>query len=285
MIANAPAPPARPPLSPGRFALLIAAGAALLASLRISEVNPALLFAPDALRSMGEFGAGFLPPDLSAAYLLETLRPAAETVQLATAGTALALLLGIPLALAAAGSFSLGGPLFAGDPPAGLLRRTLRTAPYFLSRLILNFMRSIPELIWALLFVRAVGLGPTAGVIGLGIAYAGVVGKVFAEILEGTDLQPAVALRAAGASLPKAILYGVLPPAFRTLLSYTLYRWECAMRAAAILGFVGAGGLGQHIAISMRMFEHARTATLILELFLLVALTDILSARIRRRLS
>jgi phosphonate transport system permease protein len=277
------APPPRPPLPAGRFTILAATGAAIISSFHYTGFNPALLFYPESLGAIASFGMGFLPPDLSTGFLATTLKPALETIQLATAGMALALILGVPLALMAAGTFHLGGALFEGEPPAGGLRGTLRAAPYWISRLLLNAMRSIPELIWALLFVRLAGLGPAAGILGIGVAYAGILGKVFAEIMEGTDISPAATLVAAGSTRPRAILYGVLPGAFRTLLSYALYRWECAMRAAAILGFVGAGGLGQQIEISMRMFEHHRTATLILELFLLVALADAISAHLRRK--
>ncbi|MFC1491359.1 PhnE/PtxC family ABC transporter permease [Nitrospinota bacterium] len=283
MSVPAPQPPPRPPIPAGRFTILAAAAAAVLASLRMTEFNPALLVSPEALKSMADFGRGFIPPDLSPGFLATTLKPVTETIQLATAGTALALMLGFPLSLMAAATFHLGGPLFEGDPPAGAGKRTLRAAPYWASRLVLNAMRSIPDLIWALLFVRITGLGPAAGVLGIGVAYAGILGKVFAEIMEGADIRPVLALHAAGATRPQAVLYGVIPGSFRTLLSYSLYRWECAMRAAAILGFVGAGGLGQQIEISMRMFEHHRTATLIVELFLLVALSDVISSYLRRK--
>jgi phosphonate transport system permease protein len=257
----------------------------LLGSFIYTRSNPLSLLSPEALRAIGSFASAFFPPDLSWDFLSTSLRPAIETVQLATAGVALALLLGFPMALLAAANFHLGGVLFEGDPEPSPAGRRLRVSPYWISRLLLNFMRSIPELIWALIFVRAVGLGPLAGILALGVAYAGILGKVFAEIMEGADLRPALALRAAGASRPKAILYGVIPPVFRQLLSYALYRWECGMRAAAIMGFVGAGGLGQHIEIAMRMFEHRQTATLILELVLIVALTDLVSSKLRRKLA
>ncbi len=282
-MSASPAPPPRPPLPAGRFAIFAAASAAILASFQYTGFNPALLFSAESLGAIADFGMGFLPPDLSPGFLATTLEPALETIQLATAGMAVALLFGIPLALMATGTFHLGGALFEGGTPAGGPRRALSAAPYWISRLLLNGMRSIPELIWALLFVRLAGLGPAAGILGIGVAYAGILGKVFAEIMEGTDIRPAAALVAAGSTRPRAILYGVFPGSFRTLLSYALYRWECAMRAAAILGFVGAGGLGQQIEISMRMFEHQRTATLILELFLLVALSDVISAHLRRK--
>ncbi len=275
--------PSRPPLSAAKFTMLIVGVAAILASLRMTDFNPLLLASPGALKSMADFGGGFFPPEHSAEFLAASLKPVAETIQLATAGTVLALLLGFPLSFMAASSFHLGGPLFEGDPPLSPFRRKLRASPYWISRLVLNILRSIPELIWALLFVRITGLGPAAGVLGIGMAFTGILGKVFAEIMEGADVQPALALRAAGASRPQAILYGIFPPSSRTLLSYALYRWECGMRAAAILGFVGAGGLGQQIEISMRMFDHHHAATLIIELFLLVAMTDIVSAYVRRK--
>ncbi|MDA1001615.1 MAG: phosphate/phosphonate ABC transporter permease [bacterium] len=285
MTAAASAIPEKPRLSPGGFVFFFSLAAVLLASFVLTDSNPVLLFRQDSLNSMANFLSGFLRPDFSAAFLREIGKPVLETIQLATAGTFLALLFGAPLSLFAASTFTLGGALFEGDPDPGPWKKRFHSAVYLSARFVLNFMRSIPELVWALMFVRAVGLGPAPGVLGLGVAYAGVVGKVFAEILEGADLRPAISLRAAGASLPKVIFYGVVPTVFRTLLSYTLYRWECAMRAAAILGFVGAGGLGQQIEISMRMFEHGQTATLILALFALVAGADVLSAFIRRRIS
>ena len=285
LVRPLPLPPPRPPLAAGRYFLLAGTAAVLIASFRLAEVNPFLFVSPDTLGTIAAFGMGFLPPDLDAEFLLSTVPAVLETVRLATAGTALAIVLGFPLSLLAASNFHLGGPLFEGDGRRSAAGRWIRSAPYWISRALLNFMRSIPELVWALLFVRAAGLGPLAGILGIGVAYAGIMGKVFAEIMEGGDMAPAAALRAAGASRPRAILYGLFPSLFRPFLSYTLYRWECGMRAAAILGFVGAGGLGQHIEISMRMFEHSRTATFILELFLLVALADAASAFLRKKIA
>jgi len=276
-------PPTRPPISAGQFTITAGIAAAIVSAFKFTEFNPLLLAAPGSLKAMAEFALGFFPPDLSFTFLATTLKPAFETIQLATAGTALAILLGFPLSLMATSTFHLHGSLFEGDPIVSKSQKFLFATPYWISRLMLNTMRSIPELIWALLFVRMAGLGPAAGILGIGVAYAGILGKVFAEIMEGADTRPALALRATGATRPQAVLYGILPASFRTLLSYTLYRWECGMRAAAILGFVGAGGLGQQIEISMRMFEHHRTATLIIELFLLVALSDAISSHLRKK--
>jgi phosphonate transport system permease protein len=132
------------------------------------------------------------------------------------------------------------------------------------------------------MFVRAVGLGPFTGVLAIGVSYGGMLGKVYSEILENLETQPSEALQATGASRWKILVYGMLPQALPQLVSYTLYRWECAVRASAILGFIGAGGLGQQIELSMRMFNFHEVVTLVLILFLLVAAVDLLSARARK---
>jgi phosphonate transport system permease protein len=151
-----------------------------------------------------------------------------------------------------------------------------------LARGILSVFRCIPEFVWAFMFVRAVGLGPFPGVLAIGVSYGGMLGKVYSEILENLAVQPSEALQATGASRPKVLLYGMLPQALPQLVSYTLYRWECAVRASAILGFIGAGGLGQQIELSMRMFNFHEVITLVLILLLLVSVVDFLSAKARK---
>jgi phosphonate transport system permease protein len=135
---------------------------------------------------------------------------------------------------------------------------------------LLIFLRSVPEIVWALLFVRAVGLGPTAGVLAIAITYSGMLGKVYAEIFESVDQRPAHALLQAGSGRLAAFAYGILPNVAAELLSYTVYRWECAMRASVVMGFVGAGGLGQQIDLSMRMFAGGEVASMLLTFLLLV---------------
>jgi phosphonate transport system permease protein len=142
----------------------------------------------------------------------------------------------------------------------------------------------VPELVFALLFVRVVGLGPTAGVLAIGLAYGGMLAKVFAEILESIDRGPSQALLANGAGRLQAFLYGVLPQAASELTSYLVYRWECAIRASVIMGFVGAGGLGQRMDESMKMFNGGETATMLIVFVLLVAAADLVSNYLRRRL-
>jgi phosphonate transport system permease protein len=244
---------------------------------RSSEGNLGALLTADTLRAFSEFVGGFFPPAHSADFLSGIWRPLLQTVAIATVGMALALLLGVPLSLLAVDPrlrAALGGR-------PGLLSVLLHRA----ARLLLAVMRSIPEVLWALLFVRAVGLGPAAGVLALGVAYGGIVGKVFAEILESTPRGPGEALGGAGARPLAALLLGIAPAARATLASYSLYRFDCAIRASAVLGLVGAGGLGQELELSLKMLRYDEAATWVLVLFALVAAVDALSRVARWRLA
>jgi phosphonate transport system permease protein len=136
-----------------------------------------------------------------------------------------------------------------------------------------------------LLFVRAVGLGPTAGVLAIAITYSGMLGKVYAEIYESVDQRPAHALLQAGSGRLAAFAYGILPNVAAELVSYTVYRWECAIRASVVMGFVGAGGLGQQMDLSLRMFAGGEVASLLLTFLVLVLFADQLSRLLRWRLA
>ena len=146
-------------------------------------------------------------------------------------------------------------------------------------------LRSVPELVWALLLVRIVGLGPTAGVIAIALTYCGMLGKVYAEILESSDAAACNALLHNGSGRLKALLYGALPESAAELVSYTIYRWECAIRGSVVMGFVGAGGLGQRMDESMKMMAGSELATMLMVFVLLVAGADAVSAMLRRRLA
>jgi phosphonate transport system permease protein len=163
-------------------------------------------------------------------------------------------------------------------------RRRARRSLYLAARLLLNLCRSIPDIVWALMFVRVVGLGAFPGVLAIGVSYGGMLGKIYAEILETSPEGPIEALHAAGAGKSALLLYGFLPQVFANMVSYSLYRWECAIRSAAILGLVGAGGLGQQIELSMRMFEYHETSTILIIVFVLVTAVDHLSTMIRKAL-
>ena len=267
-VASALAPAARrDPALATRVALALAAVALLWPAAQLAEFEPRRLLDPDHLTVTGRFLASFFPMALGADFLALVARSALETLALATAGTALAMLLAFPLAIAVSRSLS-GSPL---------LRAPVRA--------LLVLLRSIPEIVWALLFVRAVGLGPAAGVLAIAISYAGMLGKVYFEIFESGDTRPARAILEAGGGRGNAFLYGILPVALPEIVSYSVYRWECAIRASVVMGFVGAGGLGQQMELSMRMLAGGEVATMLVAFILLVAAADAVSALLRRALS
>jgi phosphonate transport system permease protein len=281
--SRAPAGPCRP--ERGLFPYLL--GAALVAtfvlSWRAADVRPRLLVEGDGPRNMARFVVGAFPPALAPDFLGFLVRPFLETIWISVLGTAIAVAIGFPLALPATSSLGWSGILHATE--AGRpWRRAARLLPYAAVRLVLGLFRSIPEYVWAFMFVRMVGLGPVAGILAIGVSYGGMLGKVYSEILEGVAERPIEALQATGAGRPAILVYGYLPQAVPQLVSYTLYRWECAIRASAILGFVGAGGLGQQIELAMRMFQFNEVVTLVGLLFVLVAAVDWLSAALRRRI-
>ena len=145
-------------------------------------------------------------------------------------------------------------------------------------------LRSVPELVWALVFVRVVGLGPTAGVLAIALTYGGMLGKVYGEILESGETHATETLLRNGSSRLQAFFYGLLPQNAAELTSYTVYRWECAIRSSVVLGFVGAGGLGQQMDNSMKMFNGGEVLTMLAVFVALVALADRVSAGLRRAL-
>jgi phosphonate transport system permease protein len=153
------------------------------------------------------------------------------------------------------------------------------------TRAVLTVLRAIPEVVWALVFVRALGLGPGAGVLALAVTYGGMLGKVYTEILESGDTRSARALLEAGSPRVAALLYALVPSTAQELASYTVYRWECAVRASVVMGFVGAGGLGQLMDQSMKMLNGGEASTILLTFLLLVVVADALSVVIRKVLA
>ncbi|EKT4523328.1 ABC transporter permease subunit [Pseudomonas putida] len=269
----------RDPAAWPRLLLTLLALALLWPGLRLSELNPGVLLQAENRQQMASFASGFWPPAHDADFLSLLFEATWQTLAVATAGMALALLLAVPTSLLASRALSLRAASRGGRP--GLWSRLLRMPV----RGLLVFLRSVPEIVWALLFVRAVGLGPTAGVLAIAITYAGMLGKVYAEIFESVDQRPAHALLQAGSGRLTAFSYGILPGAAAEVVSYTVYRWECAVRASVVMGFVGAGGLGQQIDLSMRMFAGAEVASMLLAFLVLVMLADLLSRVLRGRLA
>ena len=243
----------------------------------LSGFNPLLLLDAQNLKAMGGFLAGFLPPESSAEFLGILFKATLETLAMATVGIVLALLLALPLAFVLTHSLSISRI----GPASGRWRgETLRA----IARVILLLLRGIPDIVWALVFVRALGLGVTAGVLALAITYGGMLGKVYAEILESSDTRGARALLEAGASRTMALVYGMIPNAAQELVSYTVYRWECAVRASVIMGFVGAGGLGQLMDQSMKMLNGGEAATILATFLILVLIADGISVALRKLL-
>jgi phosphonate transport system permease protein len=242
--------------------------ALVLASFRTLNLQWGQFLSLDALRSMGRFLAEFFPPDTSPAFLRKVLLGTWETLAMSALGTALAALAGLLLALPAS-------RLHQGDT-------AWARAP---TRLLLNALRAVPELVWAGLLLIAAGLGPFAGTLALAVHTTGVLGRLFAESLENASPGPGAALRAHGVGKGRLFLYATLPQVLPQLLSYTLYRWENNIRAAAVLGVVGAGGLGQLLSFHMGLFHMGKTATLLGAMLLLVALVDALSYGARRWLT
>ncbi|CAK13899.1 PhnE/PtxC family ABC transporter permease [Pseudomonas entomophila] len=269
----------RDPAALPRLLLTLVCLALLWPGLQLSELDPGVLFHAENRKQMASFVGAFWPPAHDADFLALLFEATMQTLAVATAGMTLALLLAVPASLLASRALSLRAASTAGR--LGLWSRTLRLPV----RGVLIFLRSVPEIVWALLFVRAVGLGPTAGVLAIAITYSGMLGKVYAEIFESVDQRPAHALLQAGSGRLSAFFYGILPQASTEVVSYTVYRWECAVRASVVMGFVGAGGLGQQIDLSMRMFAGAEVASMLLTFLLLVVLADLLSRFLRGRLA
>lgn len=242
-----------------------------------SEFKPWQLLDAQSLAATGRFLADFFPPAHSAEFLALVAESAWQTVAMATAGMTLALIGAVPLTLVATERLSI-------SRLTGRMRWQARVVRQ-LARWWLILLRSVPELVWALLFVRIAGLGPTAGVLAIALTYCGMLGKVYAEILESTDGLASETLLRNGSGRLSALLYGALPEAASELVSYTVYRWECAIRGSVVMGFVGAGGLGQRMDESMKMLAGGEVSTMLIVFILLVAAADGVSKFLRARLA
>ncbi|HYY25650.1 MAG TPA: phosphonate ABC transporter, permease protein PhnE [Candidatus Udaeobacter sp.] len=254
---------------------------ALVDSWQRAGIDPTVFFDAKGRESLWQFLTGMFPPDLSWNFLSLMLRPTLETIQISLWGTLIAVVIGFPLGLLGTNTLTVRGILNEVELQGSPLRWSARYTAYLLARGILSLFRCIPEFVWAFMFVRAVGLGPFPGILAIGVAYGGMLGKVYSEIFEAVNDRPLEALQSLGANKLQIFFYGWFPQALPNFVSYTLYRWECAVRASAILGLVGAGGLGQQIEISMRMFNFNEVLTILIILFFMVAAVDYLSARVR----
>ena len=214
--------------------------------------------------NMGEFLGRLFPPDFSKIGVILSLL--LETLQMAIVGTVLGAMLSLFVAFAASSNIA----------PRWL---------YYPARWVMNVIRSVPDLVFALMFVSAVGLGPFAGILAMTLGSIGSIGKIFAEAMESVDQGPMVAMQSVGASKRQVVQYGVLPQAAPLLVSYSLLLFEGNVRGATILGLVGAGGIGLELTTAMRMYDYGHLSAIIICIIVLVTAIDQGSALIRRRIT
>lgn len=269
---NTPAPdPARGWAPGGRGALTLILLLMILLSLLAVDWRQPLVHARG-LPMLGEIVTSAFRPDLAPELLRVAASASLQTVAYATTGVSLALVFAFP------GGIIASGVLQARQRPV------VRLAVGGAARAALALPRAIHELIWAWLFVAAIGLSPAAAVLALALPYTGTLGKIFADMLQDVPPAPLAALRAAGASEMKVLVYGRLPYVLPNMVSYAMYRYECGLRSAAILSFVGLGGLGYQIQISLDDLRFDEVWTFVYVLVALVVAVDAWSAAVRRRL-
>jgi len=244
-----------------RWGLALAVLAAFAWSARATELSATRLV--EGIPFMADFVRRMVPPDPAVAG--NALRGAAQTLQIAIVGTLIAAVIALPLGFAAA-------------------RNAAPRWLFYGARSALNALRAVDTLVYALLFVAAVGLGPFPGVLAVIVYTATVLAKLYSEAIESIDPGPVEAVAATGASRIQVLRWGVLPQLVPQFLSFVLYRFETNIRAAAILGFVGAGGIGFYIQTYLRMFDYRAASTVLLVLVALVMAVDFASSRLRARL-
>ena len=219
----------------------------------------------DAWPAIKQLSSEMFPPDFK--RISNWLRPLADTLAMSVAGTALAVTLSLPLALLAARNT-------APSPIA-----------YRATRAILNLLRSIPELIMGIIFVALVGFGALPGVLAVGLHSVGMIGKFFAESIEHVDPKPIEAARATGASPFQVIWHAILPQVLPQLADTTIYRWEYNFRASAVLGAVGAGGIGFELIAALRVLEYAQVSAILICILICVTIVDGIGAILRNSLN
>jgi phosphonate transport system permease protein len=261
--APAPTPPPAPRLVTPLRTVAIATGLGVLVwSFAGTGFSPAEIV--EGLPNLFDLVGRMLPPDVT--ILPDLVEPILETVRMAIVATALASVIALPLGFVAARNVT----------PHPALRAVIRP--------ILNALRTIPELIFALLFVAAVGLGPFAGVMALILGNLGFLGKIYAETLETVDPRPVDAVSGLGATRGQTAWYAVVPQATPIMASFAIYLLEINFRAATILGVVGAGGIGYELNAAIRLFQYQNMAMILITIGVCVAFFDFVSAHLRKRL-
>ncbi|MDA1296968.1 MAG: ABC transporter permease subunit [Chloroflexi bacterium] len=237
----------------------------------LSLDTPAGLIHTGGVAALGEIALAFVTPDLSPGFLRTVVSDAWTTLAFAVAGMTVAVIVGVPLGVVASGVLQTS--------------RFKRLGVMAAARAVLAALRAVHEIVWAILLVAAFGVTPAAGVLAIGVPYAGILGRILAERLQDAPGEPLAALRASGASETEVLVYGRVPASAADVVSYAFYRLECAVRAAAVLSFVGLGGLGLRITTALNDLAFERMWTAVFALVLLVVGIDLWSALVRRRLS
>lgn len=252
-------------ISTGSFVLWVVVGAVIIASL--DDVAPSLGQLAAGVPNMLSLFDRMTPPNTDAAFLTRILWKIVETFQIALVGAAIGIILSLPIAWLAARGVSPAGP-FA-----------------FLFKAFVSLLRTVPDLVWALLFVAAVGLGAVAGTMTIIVDTIGFCGRFFAEAMEDSEEDPQDALKAIGANRLQILFGAILPDAAPSMINSSLFALEKAVRSSVVLGLVGAGGIGQELKVAFDLFQYQNALTIILVIFAVVLAMEYLTDRLRARFS
>lgn len=264
-----------------RWVAAILVALAIAGAFKGAHFDPGAFVSDRAAEGTRRFFASAWPPRTDGEFLLRLAKAALDTLAIALLGISFALVIGLPLGILGSRTFVHGAQFASGDDRPSPEGRVL----WWYARIHCAFFRSVPEIVWALLFVRVTGLGALPAIAALGVAYGGLLGKVFSEQLEDVPGRPVAALEAAGAGRFAAFAWGTLPQALGPMASYAAYRFECAIRASALMGFVGAGGLGFEIEVSSGDSLYGEVLTETAFLIAIVAIVEWASDAMRRRLA
>lgn len=251
-------------VSAAQFTVLVTVGAIIIAS--IMEVAPSPERLSEGLPRMGNLLGRMLPPNTDPAFLMRMTQRLIETFQIAIAGTAIGIALSIPMAWASARGVTPFGPAA------------------FLFKAVISLFRTIPDLVWALLFVAAVGLGAVAGTMTIIVDTIGFCGRFFGEAMEDAEKEPQEALDAIGASRFQVLVGAVLPDAMPSMINTSLFALEKAVRSSVVLGLVGAGGIGQELKVAFDLFQYQSASAIILSIFVVVLVMEWITDRLRAKL-
>ncbi|AWZ19467.1 Phosphonate uptake transporter [Roseovarius sp. EC-HK134] len=246
------------------FVLIVALAAILLASM--GQVAPSPKQLADGLPGMANLVGRMLPPNTEPDFLARIAVRMIETFQIALVGAAIGIVLSLPIAWCAARGVS---PLGRGN---------------VLVKAAISFLRTVPDLVWALIFVASIGLGAVAGTMTIMVDTIGFCGRFFAEAMEDAEKEPQEALAAIGANRPSILIGAILPDIMPSLINSSLFALEKAVRSSVVLGLVGAGGIGQELKVAFDLFQYRNASMIILAIFVIVLLMEVCTDKLRARL-